>query len=139
MPTDKAKRLQLLRKTAQWIGWSVLVVCLVHALMRAPSIPFYIALVVGIAFLWLGYELRALEFHRKHTHAKWYQLGFLSVAYTLIGVIKGGHAVSRAARNPRGFDHRQHSKELSDKIARGSRWNEQMTDYQQGHSPWSPD
>lgn len=138
MPNDTAKRLQLLRKTALWIGWSVLAVCLVHALMRTPSIPFYIALAVGIAFLWLGYELRALEFHRKHTHAKWYQLGFLSIAYTLIGVIKGGRFVNHALRRPRGVDYRQRFDD-SEESARQRRWHEQMSDYQQGHSPWSPD
>jgi len=144
MPNDKAKLLQILRKTAQWVGWSVLVVCLVHALMRSISIPYYIALVVGVAFLWLGYEPRALEFHRSHVKDRWYQLGFLSIAYTLLGIIKGGSRVSRfvlkqAAQDSRVFDDQKHSRELSNKISRGSRWNEQMTDYQQGNSPWSPD
>ena len=144
MPNDTAKSLQILRKTAQWIGWSVLLICLFHALLRAPSVSFGISVIVGIAFLWLGYELRALEFHRKHAKDRWYQLGFLSIAYTLLGIIKGGSKVSRfvlkaAARDSRVFDDRKHSQDLSNKISRGSRWNEQMTDYQQGHSPWSPD
>lgn len=144
MPINLLKQRQILRKAAQWIGWSVLLICLLHALLRAPSLPFGIAVIVGIAFLWLGYELRALEFHRSHVKDRWYQLGFLSIAYTLLGIIKGGSRVSRfllkqAAQDSRVFDDQKHSRELRNKISRGSRWNEQMTDYQQGNSPWSPD
>lgn len=144
MPINLLKQRQILRKAARWIGWSVLLICLLHALLRAPSLPFGIAVIVGIAFLWLGYELRALEFHRSHAKDRWYQFGLLSIAYTLLGIIKGGSKVSRfvlkqTAQDSRVFDDRKHSQDLSNKISRGSRWNEQMTDYQQGHSPWSPD
>lgn len=144
MPINLLKQRQILRKAAQWIGWSVLLICLLHALLRAPSLPFGIAVIVGIAFLWLGYELRVLEFHHSHAKDRWYQLGFLSIAYTLLGIIKGGSRVSRfllkqAAQDSRVFDDQKHSRELNNKISRGSRWNEQMTDYQQGNSPWSPD
>ena len=94
----KQKTLTVLRRTASIIGWFIVGACVVHLFLRGQSLSFYAASAVGLGFLWVGYELKALAFHRKNTSKRWYQIGFLGIATTLLVAIKSASFIGQGAR-----------------------------------------
>jgi len=134
---DKQKALTLLRKTATIIGWFTLTACALHLFLRGQSLSSYVASAVGLGFLWVGYELKALAFHRKNTSKRWYQIGFLGIATTLLVAIKSASFIGQGARK---VVREEASNPTPSKNSFGEDddYGRRSIDYMTDSSPWVP-
>jgi len=141
----KQKTLTVLRRTASIIGWFIVGACVVHLFLRGQSLSFYAASAVGLGFLWVGYELKVLAFHRKNTPKRWYQIGFLGIATSLFVVIQGllglgsaTRAVASKVSETSSYADKDRDNTTS-QFQHDPTYDQKYTDYMTGASPWTPD